>query len=511
MNNFTPEFNLKSVLNTDSFDRNMYKELREASKTLQETEKEGSHSYAAFPHLLGDTWAGLFKNLPEINPICPKGVEANQTIMEHVFQNPEFQALREYTKLDELASALGAYNLSDELSNIIRENKEASRKQEQGQKQQDMAEQAQNTAETLKKAAQMTQDPQRKKELLDQAKKELSKMRSAEKTALTLFQQAQKSLQEQLSGANSQKKLGEAIAKAGANAIEEKKEIDSLLTSMGYGTTPGQKQKVPAKDRLALAEALKSKPKLKDIANTLGRMQKIANKKQKERTEDSNARSDVDLGNELANILPSELALLKNPVTRKDFYKKFAQGELLQYSYKNKEKLGKGPIVCCIDTSGSMDCEDVYSKAFMLSILMIARKQKRAFACINYASASSIKSWVFVQSQRITPGEIVEMAEWFWNGGTDFECPLNEAIDVIKNYNKFKKADIILVTDGSSSVNDNWLERFNETRKKMGVNVISIQLGNNQYNEIVLKSFSDKTVNAKGFFDESVSNAAFTI
>lgn len=508
-NHFTPEFRLKSVLNTDSFDRSMYQELRDSSKTLQKTEEEGSKNYTAFPHLLGDTWAGLFKNLPEINPICPKGVKANQALMEHVLQNPEFQAMREYTKLDELASALGASQLSSELDKIISQNKEVQEAQKQAQEQQEKAEQAQNAAEALKEAAEMAKDPQKKQDLLNQAKKELSKMKSAEKKADKHSQKALQAMQKQLSGKDGQEMLSLAIARACAETIEEKKEVDSILISMGYGTGPGEKQKVPAKDRLALAEVLKSRPKLKDIAAALGRMQKIANKKQKEKTEDSVTRSDVDLGNELSNILPSELALLKNPITRKDFYKKFAQGELLQYSPKGKEKLGKGPIICCIDTSGSMVKKDVQSKAFMLSLLMIARKQKRAFACINYASHDEIKTWVFDKTQKITPGEIVEMAEYFWNGGTNFEIPLNQAVKIIKSYERFKKADIVFVTDGESSVSETWLQGFKQAKKEKVFNVISIKIGDSNYK--TLTTFSDKIVSADNFFDEKVSDAAFTI
>lgn len=509
MNNFTPEFNLKSVLNTDSFDRSIYRELRESSKTLQKIDEEGSKDYAAFSHLLGDTWAGLFKNLPEINPICPKGVEANQAIMEHVLQNPEFQALREHTKLDELASALGASQLSNELNNIIRQNKGAQEAQGQAQEQREKAEQAQNAAETLQEAAQMAADPQKKKSLLDQAKKELSKMKSAEKKADALSQKAFQTMQDQLSSRDGQDMLSKAIAQAGAKTVEDKKEVDSLLISMGYGTQPEEKQRVPAKDRLALAEALKTRPKFKNITASLGRMQRIANAKQKEKTEDSVTRTDVDLGNELSDILPSELALLKNPVTRKDFYKKFVQGELLQYSPQGKEKLGKGPIICCIDTSGSMDHKDVESKAFMLSILMIARKQKRAFACINYSNASDIKTWVFDKTQKIAPSEIVDMAEFFWSGGTDFESPLNQAVKIIKDYEKFKKADVVFVTDGSCNVSETWVQNFNQLKKEKSFSVISILIGRDQSR--TLERFSDKVVNANDFFDEEVSDAAFTI
>ena len=184
-NHFTPEFRLKSVLNTDSFDRSMYQELRDSSKTLQKTEEEGSKNYTAFPHLLGDTWAGLFKNLPEINPICPKGVKANQALMEHVLQNPEFQAMREYTKLDELASALGASQLSSELDKIISQNKEVQEAQKQAQEQQEKLNKPKMRQKHLKKP-QKWRRTLKKQDLLNQAKKELSKMKSAEKKPINI-------------------------------------------------------------------------------------------------------------------------------------------------------------------------------------------------------------------------------------------------------------------------------------------------------------------------------------
>ena len=59
-NHFAPEFRLKSVLNTDSFDRSMYQELRDSSKTLQRLRRKAVKLYC-LSSPLGDTWAGLLK------------------------------------------------------------------------------------------------------------------------------------------------------------------------------------------------------------------------------------------------------------------------------------------------------------------------------------------------------------------------------------------------------------------------------------------------------------------
>jgi len=507
--NFTPDFNLKSVLNTDTFDRESYGELRSKSRKLKEVEEAGSENYSAFPHLLGDTWAGLFKNKPKLTKDCPKGVEANQALMERVLKHPEFQALREYTRLNELASALGTAKLSNELSKIIEQNDEAQLQQEQAEQKQQEADKAQSANEALQEAAENAQDEKKKEQLEQQAQQKLQQMQEAQKQADQHSQQALQAMQEQLDSQNGQEALSQAIGRAEDGTVEEKKEVESLLASMGYGTGPGDKQKVPAKDKLALAEILQKKPKVKKIANLLGKMQKVAIKKQKSKTDDTVARTDVDLGRELSAILPSELAHLKNKVTRKQFMKKYASGELLQYSPKGKETLGKGPLVVCIDTSGSMRDKDDQSKAFMLSMLMIARKQNRAFACINYANRSQVKRWVFERSKKISPKEIVEMAELFHAGGTDFEAPLNHAKSIIETSGKFKKADILFVTDGSCAVNDTWTRDFNRYRTEKNINVISIQVGDDSTD--TLKRFSDKIVNARDFFSKDVSDAAFTV
>ena len=74
--------------------------------------------------------------------------------------------------------------------------------------------------------------------------------------------------------------------------------------------------------------------------------------------------------NDISSVLPSELSLMNNPAASKLFQLKFAQKQLLSYDYqrleeeqeeaKEKEEITvekkepKGPIIICVDTSGSM-------------------------------------------------------------------------------------------------------------------------------------------------------------
>lgn len=76
------------------------------------------------------------------------------------------------------------------------------------------------------------------------------------------------------------------------------------------------------------------------------------------------------LSNDIASVLPSELAMMRNPAAKKLFQLKFAQKQLLSFDYQRDEEIlktetvqeevfcekeePKGPIIICVDTSGSM-------------------------------------------------------------------------------------------------------------------------------------------------------------
>jgi hypothetical protein len=61
------------------------------------------------------------------------------------------------------------------------------------------------------------------------------------------------------------------------------------------------------------------------------------------------------MGGDLARILPSEMLRFLDPLTEDKAMLDLIEGRMLQYEIRGKQKKGKGPIVICIDSSGSMD------------------------------------------------------------------------------------------------------------------------------------------------------------
>lgn len=109
---------------------------------------------------------------------------------------------------------------------------------------------------------------------------------------------------------------------------------------------------------------------------------------------------DVCAGHNLAQLLPAEIALLSDPRTELLFYHKYAADQLLSFSnrppFQKQEKtetetrlrprLAEGPIIVCVDTSGSMQGKpERIAKALLLQCLLTAKRKKRKCYLITYS------------------------------------------------------------------------------------------------------------------------------
>ena len=60
---------------------------------------------------------------------------------------------------------------------------------------------------------------------------------------------------------------------------------------------------------------------------------------------------------------------------------------------------------------------------------------------------------------------MVNLAQTFLSGGTDFSLPLGRSLNIIIE-SRFKQADVIFVTDGEDRIRDSFLEEFNKEKKR---------------------------------------------
>ena len=447
----------ETVLNTDAFDRRRFGQLFEMSEKMRQLERKGKRSFPSFRPLMGDMWAGLFKMKPELLTEVDPTLEMNRQLMERVMSENGFQEFREFTRLDDLASALGTVKYSETVLEWIEEQA-------------------------------------RQNQALQQA---LQQVKSSDTGAM---QQAAKALAEALE--QNGQALARSLQNAAKEAIQTKENLKSLLGGIEAGSGDAELKKVPLRDQLALAEKLSHDPKFKEIAQWAGRLKLIARKKQRSKHRESIDRSGITMGNQVEKLLPSELAAFSSLITKRDFLRRYAEGQTLQFDTHGKEQLGKGPIILCLDQSGSMSDQDTISKGFALALMSIARKQRRDFALILFSS--SAKEPLIYERGKITVRDMVQLANIFLDGGTDFESPLKKAAKVIEK-SRLIKADIIFLTDGEANVSDEFREKWNELNLKKGFRVLTLLLGTAK--DYTVKKFSDRVVKAKNLLDDAAYQA----
>src|SRR5437879_9790881 len=117
-------------------------------------------------------------------------------------------------------------------------------------------------------------------------------------------------------------------------------------------------------------------------------------------------------------------------------------------------------MVVCIDVSSSMQGDkELWAKAVSLTLMDIARRQRRLFRAVLFsAGAESMRVLDLNDKRRYQPelAKVLEMAEYFPGGGTDFQAPIDAAVELLED-KKLKRGDIVVITDGECQVAPQWL------------------------------------------------------
>lgn len=454
-----PEKAADTVLNTDRYDRRVYGEVYRQAERLQEVEKELKVPTADV--LLRDVWAGLYKARPEVLEEVPPSLKVNQAIMREVLALPKVEDLRQTTRFDEWGAALGAVSLAPEIAQLIPEEAEEAFRYEKEAR--DFLRQAANL-QMAAEAAQLAGQVQAAQQMLQQAQQ-------LKQQGQNLMMQA-----EQAASAAVKKVNPDRVRVVAGRAAERAREDLEATRAFSWGTSPGQPQTLKnSREKFELARRISMDWRLREIARMAGRIIRIALHKRKTRKKQEPAELvGITLGSDLSRVLPSELAYLGHPLLERDFLRRFVEGKLLQYELRSKETEGRGPMVCCLDSSGSMSgTKEIWSKAVMLALFQVAVREKRAFACIHFGSRQELRVFEFPEPRKASPVEVAEAALFFFGGGTDFEAPLGRAVELMDK-SAYRRGDIVFITDGQCAVSGKFLSRFNRVRQEKEFSVYSV-------------------------------------
>lgn len=154
---------------------------------------------------------------------------------------------------------------------------------------------------------------------------------------------------------------------------------------------------------------------------------------------------DVELGNNLGRLLPSELVHLGEP-TEVVLLDALASGKALQYAMRGTDEAGKGPLVIALDESGSMHgSRGVWAKAAAVALIRTAWEDARTCAVVHWSSSVSTR----VLRPGDSAGLLAVLKHWL-GGGNRCQLALNNSADMVEQLQKQgdRGADVVLVTDG---------------------------------------------------------------
>ena len=253
------------------------------------------------------------------------------------------------------------------------------------------------------------------------------------------------------------------------------------------------------------AKLLEQDESLQELAKMIGkqsRTQEIFEKEMRDKIVIKNEwhpkpayRGEIDglrYSNDIASVLPCELAMMKNPAAKKLFQLKFAQKQLLSFDYQNDKaeskeeheseevdvakKDQKGPVIICVDTSGSMSgTPENIAKTVTFALSKIAMEEERKCYLISFSTEiETLDMSDFKSGDALT--RIVQFLHMSFNGGTDASPALRHAIQMLQK-DGYKNADVLMISDFVMGTLPDDLVKSIEEEKKKNTDFYSLVIG----------------------------------
>lgn len=254
-------------------------------------------------------------------------------------------------------------------------------------------------------------------------------------------------------------------------------------------------------DFVALAKELERNQNIKDLARKMGRNY-VSEQQKKRRKVPHRSKSEVHgthRSDDLMRLLPNELVNLEDDDLEMLFYARLLEKNLLTYElqgithhneeYSVTQQKRTGPVVACLDTSGSMNGEPMKkARALLFAIANILKRERRSLHVLLFGASGEIKEYAMNGADELAG--LLRFLNQGFNGGTDFETPLNRALDIIQQQTHFIKADVLMISDGDCCLSEDYAARLQQRKNQLDCMVYSVLCAGQRHTD----NFSDEIV-----------------
>ncbi|MET9305472.1 VWA domain-containing protein [Streptomyces cellulosae] len=464
------------------YDRVAWRDVYAQSAALRELSAQLLTRHAHAPDLLADVFLCAYQAAPRLRDrtvMAPSHLVHHQVVTA-LTQSPDFAALRRETAGDAYAAAMAVLAQASALRGLLERSREARERTGRADRARQEAEAAAAAVgEALRQAA---EEADEQGEVPAPAATAVCRAaeaaREAEESARREDGAAAQAMAAAVPGIRS------AARNAASAAAEAVRQEAALMRA--WGVDAGETERMPFAERARLAERLRS-GRLARWAELIGRFRQMAAGERARKVEHATGELvGVTLGDDLSRVIPSELAVLGVPELRAVFAARYAAGELMLYDSRGEQGTGKGAVIACVDTSHSMYAEgpggvtrEAWSKACALALLDQARHAGRDFVGILFSAADKLQVFRFPGDRPAPVSDVLDFAETFLGGGTDFQRPLGTAAKILEEeFDSASRArgDIVLITDDACEVSENWTRLWNEIKRRLDFRLFGIAI-----------------------------------
>ncbi|MCP5288526.1 MAG: VWA domain-containing protein [Burkholderiaceae bacterium] len=208
----------------------------------------------------------------------------------------------------------------------------------------------------------------------------------------------------------------------------------------------------------------------------------------------------IRLSGRIEGMLASEAVMLHHPLLKKLWRARHAEARLLAYDSEavlrdwrpdplappaagsappRPERRERGPIVLCLDTSGSMrGAPETIAKAVVLETLATAQRERRGCVLIAFGGEGEIVERALGTDAGGLDALLDLMGQGF-DGGTDLQSPVERAVARVHEAG-WRSADMLLVSDGEFGCMPSTLELLDAARERLGLRVQGVLVGDRE-------------------------------
>jgi uncharacterized protein with von Willebrand factor type A (vWA) domain len=201
----------------------------------------------------------------------------------------------------------------------------------------------------------------------------------------------------------------------------------------------------------------------------------------------------------IERMLGSEALQIRHPVLHKLWRARLAESRLLTYDSEaillervpdaraaprpaemvQRERLERGPMIVCVDTSGSMrGAPEKIAKAVVLEAMRTAQREQRGCRLIAFGGPGEVVEATLEASRGGLDALLGFMGQAF-DGGTDVQTPIERAVELVRR-SGWSSADLLVVSDGEFGCTRATLELVAGARREQGLRVQGVLVGDRE-------------------------------